>query len=133
MTHETDEPSGSDALPRYGRTVLGLTLAASLVLALSGGPRLGLSVLVGGGFCLLNLWLLGRIVAALVKGAQGEEGASAGWALVAVLKLFLGLALLGVAITLGDLSAGGLGIGIATLPIGIALTAVVCDRKPDAG
>ena len=96
------------------------------------GLGAGVSVAAGAGLAAGNLWLMARIVTALLPDdSPGAESQSrAGWALVAVLKMF---GLLGAAWLLmrhGIVSPLPMLVGFGALPIGIAIGSLVSDRRP---
>ncbi|HZU84744.1 MAG TPA: ATP synthase subunit I [Polyangiaceae bacterium] len=110
-----------------------MSLAAVLVV----GPRAGFSVGVGSALAAANLWLLARIVAALLAAARADDGAApragqAGrawlWALAAVLKMFGLLALVWLLMRYELVSTLGMVVGFGALPVGIAIGALVGDR-----
>jgi hypothetical protein len=114
-----------------------MVLWAAAVLALFGfafaGVPAGLSVALGGGLAVGNLWILARIVSELLPTdrAGAEAQSRGGWALVAVLKI---LGLLAVAWLLmrhapAIVSPLPLLVGFAALPIGIAIGSLVSDRS----
>jgi hypothetical protein len=126
--------------PRFDtrlRASLRMVLWAAAVLALFGlafaGVPAGLSVALGGGLAVGNLWILARIVSELLPTdrAGAEAQSRGGWALVAVLKI---LGLLAVAWLLmrhapAIVSPLPLLVGFAALPIGIAIGSLVSDRS----
>jgi ATP synthase I chain len=96
------------------------------------GAGAAVSVAVGAGLAAGNLWLLARIVSALLpEDRPGAEAQSrAGWALVAALKMFGLLALAWLLMRHGIVSPLPMLIGFAALPIGIAIGSLVSDRSP---
>jgi len=89
------------------------------------------SVAVGAAIATGNLWVLARIVWALLPSdAEGARAQSrAGWALVALLKM---VGLVGVVWLLmrhGVVSPVPMMIGFGALPIGIAIGSLVSDRS----
>ena len=94
------------------------------------GPAAALSVAVGGGVAAANLWALARVVTAFLpvdERAARAQGHAA-WALLGVLKM------VGLFVTLGLLMRHGvvaplpMFVGLAALPIGIAIGSLVSDR-----
>jgi hypothetical protein len=83
------------------------------------GARSAFSVALGSGIATGNLWVLGRIVGALLpsEAAGARAQSKAGWVLVAMLKM-VGLI--------------GLMAGFGSLPIGIAIGSLVSDRSAPA-
>src|SRR5271166_3629038 len=73
------------ALVGVGATGVAMALGAAVV----SGPRAALSAGVGAGLAAANLWILARIVAALLPqtGPQAEAQSRAAWALVALVKM----------------------------------------------
>jgi hypothetical protein len=89
------------------------------------------SVAMGGAIATANLWILARVVHALMPtSAEGARAQSrAGWALVAALKM---VGLVGVVWLLmrhGGVSPVPMMVGIGALPIGIAIGGLVSDRN----
>jgi hypothetical protein len=89
------------------------------------------SVAMGGAIATANLWVLARIVHALLPtNAEGARAQSrAGWALVAAVKM---VGLVGVVWLLmrhGVVSPVPMMVGIGALPIGIAIGGLVSDRN----
>jgi hypothetical protein len=128
-------PRGYDARMRTSIRVVALV---GVVLALFGaafaGLAAGFSVAAGAALAAGNLWLLARIVAELLPSDQeGAEAQSrAGWALVAVLKMFGLLALAWLLMRHGIVEPLPMLVGFAALPIGIAIGALVSDRSAPA-
>ncbi len=96
------------------------------------GVGAAVSVAAGAGLAAGNLWLLARIVTALLPDDRpGAEAQSrAGWALVAVLKMFGLLALAWLLMRHGIVSPLPMLVGFGALPIGIAIGSLVSDRRP---
>ena len=93
----------------------------------------GFSVAVGAAVATANLWVLARIVHALLPNdAAGARAQSrAGWALVAALKM---VGLVGVVWLLmrhGVVSPVPMMVGLGALPIGIAIGSLVSDRTAE--
>jgi hypothetical protein len=95
------------------------------------GARSALAVAVGSGIATGNLWVLGRIVGALLPGAAAGARAQskAGWVLVAMLKMVGLVGLLWLLMRHGVLSPLSLMAGFGSLPIGIAIGSLVSDRS----
>lgn len=113
------------------RTVALIGALEALGALLFSGFGAALSVGAGAALAAGNLWLLARIIAELLPSdAEGAESQSrAGWALVAVLKMF---GLLGGAWLLmrhGIVEPLAMLIGFGALPIGIAIGSLVSDRS----
>jgi hypothetical protein len=98
------------------------------------GLGAALSVAAGSALAAGNLWLLARIVAELLPGdAEGAESQSrAGWALLAVLKMFGLMALAWLLMRHGIVEPLAMLIGFGALPIGIAIGSLVSDRSAPA-
>jgi ATP synthase I chain len=117
------------------RTSIRAVAITGIVLALGAaafdGLRSAFSVAAGAALAAGNLWLLARIVAELLPSdsASAEAQSKAGWALVAVLKMFGLLALAWLLMRHGIVSPLPMLIGFAALPIGIAIGALVSDRS----
>ena len=96
------------------------------------GLGAGVSVAAGAGLAAGNLWLMARIVTALLPDdSPGAESQSrAGWALVAVLKMFGLLAAAWLLMRHGIVSPLPMLVGFGALPIGIAIGSLVSDRRP---
>ncbi len=105
-----------------------LTFCALLASGVSAALSVGMGALLATG----NLWVLARIVAALLPDEQSAPEATknrGGWALLAVLKM---VGLLGAAWLLmrhGVVSPLPMLIGFGSLPIGIAIGSIVSDRS----
>jgi hypothetical protein len=92
------------------------------------------SVAVGAAIATANLWVLARVVRALLPtDAEGARTQSRGaWALVAALKM---VGLFGVVWLLmrhGVVAPLSLVVGLGSLPIGIAIGGLVSDRNAPA-
>jgi hypothetical protein len=119
---------------RMRRCLAGVAIAGAVlaVCALAvADPWSALSVAVGAAIATGNLWILARIVHALLpQTAAGARAQSrAGWALVAALKM---VGLVGVVWLLmrhGLVAPVPLMIGFGALPIGIAIGSLVSDRN----
>jgi hypothetical protein len=120
------------------RCLAGVAIAGGVlaVVALAvADPRSAFSVAVGGAIATANLWVLARIVHALLPtdaaGARAQSRAA--WGLVAALKM---VGLIGVVWLLmrhGVVAPMSMMIGFGALPIGIAIGSLVSDRNaPDA-
>lgn len=106
----TDEESGlRAALWGIALTGAALTLASPFVL----GKQGVVGVALGAAIAAFNLWALARIVRAFMNGAGLP------WVLLAALKLFGLLALIGVVLKLGITTVIPLAVGYGALPLGI--------------
>ena len=133
MAGRTDAPPARfDARLRTSLRAVVVAGAALAVVALAfAGVTAGLSVLVGAALAAGNLWLLARIVAELLPNdREGAEAQSrAGWALVAVLKMFGLVAIAWLLMRHGIVSPMPMLVGFGALPIGIAIGSLVSDRN----
>jgi hypothetical protein len=126
-------PARFDARLRTSIRAVAIAGAALALLALAfGGLGAAISVAMGAGLATGNLWLLARIVTALLpdEGGGAEAQSRAGWALVAVLKMLALLALAWLLMRHGLVSPLPMLIGFGALPIGIAIGSLVSDRTP---
>jgi len=94
------------------------------------GAWRALPVALGSGIAAGNLWVLGRIVAALLpsEAAGARAQSKAGWVLVAMLKMVGLVGLLWLLMRHGGISPLALMAGFGALPIGIAIGSLVSDR-----
>ncbi len=104
-----------------------LTLGALVV----GGLPTAFSVAIGSTLALGNLWALGRIVAALLPDASAHAPryGRAGWALLAVVKILGLMAAVWLLMVHRVVSPLPLVVGFGALPLGIAIGALVSDRR----
>jgi hypothetical protein len=126
-------PARFDARLRMSLRAVAIAGAGLVLCALVfAGAGAAVSVAAGAGLAAGNLWLLARIVSALLPDDRpGAEAQSrAGWALVAVLKMLGLLALAWLLMRHGIVSPLPMLIGFAALPIGIAIGSLVSDRSP---
>jgi hypothetical protein len=133
MTDRADAPlEGPD--PRLGASLKAVAIAGA-TLTLGGvavaGPIPAISVAFGAAIAVINLWVLARVVAALLPRDAGVARAQsrAGWALVAALKMAGLFAVLWVALSRGLVSPLAKLAGFGALPIGIAIGSLVSDRS----
>jgi hypothetical protein len=120
----TADPSSSTTSaskdPGLMPALSGVAIVAA-VLALAAfaffGAGIGAGVLLGGAIATANLWLLGRLVRAML----GQGGSTAVWAVVAVVKLLALVAGVWAILKSGALSPLSLVGGYTALPIGITL------------
>lgn len=108
-----------------------LTLATLVVL----GPSAAFSVAVGAAIAAGNLWVLARIVTALLPNGRPDSddhaplsGAGA-WALLAVLKMFSLFAVVWLLMRYAVVSPLPMLVGFGALPMGIAIGSLVSDRS----
>jgi hypothetical protein len=126
-------PVRFDARLRMSIRAVAITGATLALCALAfAGVGAAVSVAAGAGLAAGNLWLLARIVTSLLPDDRpGAEAQSrAGWALVAVLKMFGLLALAWLLMRHGIVSPLPMLVGFGALPIGIAIGSLVSDRRP---
>ncbi len=126
-------PVRFDARLRMSIRAVSITGATLALCALAfAGLGAAVSVAAGAGLAAGNLWLLARIVTSLLPDDRpGAEAQSrAGWALLAVLKMFGLLALAWLLMRHGIVSPLPMLVGFAALPIGIAIGSLVSDRRP---
>jgi hypothetical protein len=132
MARTDVSPRRYDARMRTSiRAVAIAGIVLTLVAAVFAGLGAAFSVAAGAALAAGNLWLLARIVAELLPSdREGAEAQSrAGWALVAVLKMFGLLALAWLLMRRGLVSPLPMLVGFGALPIGIAIGALVSDRS----
>jgi hypothetical protein len=119
------------------RRCLGGVAIAGAVLAVCAlavaDARSAFSVAAGGAIATANLWILARIVHALLpSSAEGARAQSrAAWGLVAALKM---VGLIGVVWLLmrhGVVAPVAMMLGFGALPIGIAIGSLVSDRTAE--
>ncbi len=134
MTDRTDPPR-LDLRMRISLATVGVcAIALSLGALLGFGIATAFSVAVGGAIAFFNLWLLARIIAALLPPEAAEredahEQSRAGWAVLAVLKLFGLIAAVWLLMRHGVVSPLPMVVGFGSLPIGIAIGSLVSDRS----
>jgi hypothetical protein len=90
------------------------------------------SVGVGAVIAVVNLWVLGRIVAGLLptEAAGARAQSRAAWALVAAVKMLGLVAAVWLLMRHGVVSPLPMLVGLGALPIGIAIGSLVSDRSP---
>lgn len=134
MAHPAEVPPAKfDARLRTSIRAVAIAGAALVLFTLAfAGFGAAVSVAVGAGLAAGNLWLLAKIVSSLLpddrRGAEAQS--RAGWALVAVLKMFGLLAFAWLLMRHGIVSPLPMLIGFGALPIGIAIGSLVSDRSP---
>ena len=129
----TPRPHGLDARMRRSIVAVALVGVAMTVVTF---PVFGLftafSVATGAAIATANLWILARIVSALLpdeSAAHKAKDGKGGWALLALLKLFGLVAAVWLLMRHGVVSPLPLMVGFGALPIGIAIGALVSDRS----
>jgi hypothetical protein len=133
MNRPTDPPRPVlDA--RLRRSLVGVVLSGAVLSAgalLVLGVREAVSVAAGAAIAAGNLWILSRIVAALLGASEPRQGSTrtAGlWAAIALLKMFGLFALVWLLMRYEVVSPLWMVVGFAALPAGIAFGAVASDR-----
>ncbi|MGA3119631.1 MAG: hypothetical protein ABSF69_02575 [Polyangiaceae bacterium] len=112
-------------------TVASLGAGASLVTAAFAGPRSAVSVAVAAALAAGNLWALARIVVALLPDDHSGPNTQrrGGWAVLAALKMGGLLAASWLLMRHGVSGPITMAIGFLSLPMGIAIGALVSDRS----
>ncbi len=109
--------------------------AAGGVMALGAAAFVGLgaaiSVALGAALAVGNLWVLARIIAALLPtdAVAASAQSRAAWALLAVLKMGALFAVVWLLMRHGVVDPLPMLIGFMSLPIGIAIGSLVSDRS----
>jgi uncharacterized membrane protein len=125
------------------RATLASVAACAAVLTLASLPLLGaattISVATGGALAATNLWVLARIVTALLPGAPPGEGGgdnpgpeprrAGAWTLLALTKMGALFALVWLLVRYSLVSPIPMLAGFASLPLGIAIGSLVSDRS----
>jgi hypothetical protein len=121
-------PAARDATLRASLlAVAGSAAALALGSLAVCGPAFARSVVVGGTLATANLWVLSRVVDAFLTGS-GPRAARQAWRAVGPFKT------VGVLVVATLLLAGGVAaplpflVGLCSLPIGIAIGALVINR-----
>jgi hypothetical protein len=131
-------PTEAPVLDARLRRCIGAVAVTGAVLSAAALPLAGLwsafSVAVGGAVAAGNLWVLGRVIAAILPGdAQGAKTQSrGGWALVGLVKMIALVAVVWLLMRHGLVAPLSMVVGLCALPIGIAIGSLVSDRsEPD--
>ena len=129
----TDAPATSRLDGRMRTSIASVALVGTgfaLVALAVFGISTAFSVGVGAAIAAGNLWALARIIAALLPGdAQSARSQSkAAWALLAVLKMFGLIVAVWLLMRHGVVEPLPMMVGFGSLPIGIAIGALVSDR-----
>jgi hypothetical protein len=130
-------PDGGAVSPFDGRlrrsiTAVAVSAGAFTVGALAfASPGAALSVALGGAVAAGNLWLLARVVAALLPESRpaAEAQSRGAWGLVAALKTVGLIAVAWLLMRRGIAAPLPMLIGFGALPIGIAIGSLVSDRS----
>jgi hypothetical protein len=99
------------------------------------GTRFALSVGAGAAIAGSNLYVLSKIVGAMMAGGTSGEspGASAGtWGVLAMVKMVALFGGIWLVMTRGLVDPMGLVVGYGSLPIGIAIGSIVSDKTSGA-
>jgi hypothetical protein len=118
---------------RMRRSIVAVSITGgvlSLAALLFFGLTTALSVGMGAALAAVNLWVLARIVAALLPaGRAGARAQSkAAWGLLAMIKLFGLIAVVWLLMRHGIVSPIPMVFGFGALPIGIAIGSLLSDR-----
>lgn len=105
----------------------GVILSAGAAIAFDTGTAV--AALVGAALAVLNLVLFARLVSAFVT----EKGRAGPWALLGAMKLVGLFACVYVLVTRGGVSAIGIALGFASLPIGITFGTLFQRKPPTKG
>jgi hypothetical protein len=105
--------------------VAGVGALMAVTAAFVWGLRAALSVATGSAIAVSNLYVLSKTVARVMGSGAGGAGA---WSILAVLKMVLLVGVVGLLLTRGLVDAMGLVVGYGSLPIGIALSALLSDK-----
>jgi hypothetical protein len=116
------KPDGRFVTAMVGVAALGALMAVTA--EFTWGTRMAISVGTGAAIATSNLYVLSRIVGAMIRGGSGA-GAWGVIAFVKMLALFGGIWLL---MTRGLVDPIGLVVGYGSLPIGIAIGSIVSDK-----
>jgi hypothetical protein len=140
MTAETldDDPSPRrlDARMRTSLASVAASGAVSVLAAAAfAGTQSALSVGIGAALATANLWALARIVAALLPDERSGAGAQsrAAWAVLAVVKMTGLVAVAWLLMRHGLAAPLPMVVGFMSLPMGIAIGALVSDRRGLSG
>jgi hypothetical protein len=104
----------------------GVVLTAGALLISGVGPAF--SVAVGAFLAVGNLWALARVVVAVFPSDEKSQRGPSAWGLVAALKMIAFVAAAWLLMQEGVVSPIPLVVGRGSLPVGIAIGAVVSDR-----
>lgn len=108
------------------QVVLGTGLLFTLVAATKFGGHAAFSVAVGSAIAASNLYVMARIIGALVSPRTSKS--VAGWSVAFGLKLLFLFGGIWLLLTWQVVSVPPLAIGYVTLPIGIAIGSLVSDK-----
>jgi hypothetical protein len=140
MTAETLDKSPSprrlDARMRTSLTSVAACGAVSVLTAAAfAGTPSALSVAIGAGLATANLWALARIIAALLPDEQSAGGPQSrgAWAVLAMVKMSGLVAVAWLLMRHGLAAPMPMVEGYMSLPMGIAIGALVSDRRGLSG
>ena len=108
------------------RLGLALTAVAAVTSGALGGWRIALGVVLGGTICLANLGWLDRDVARLAEVVRGG-GRRLRWPVLGLRQLLV-FAVLGAALVAGWPHPIGIAIGVAVLPVALAIEGLRASR-----
>jgi hypothetical protein len=108
------------------RLGVALTAIAAAVSVALGGGRVALGVILGGAICLANLGWLDRDVARLADVVRGG-GRRLRWPVLGLRQLLV-FAVLGAALVAGWPHPVGIAIGVAVLPVALAIEGLRASR-----
>ena len=87
------------------------------------------SVAMGAALAVVNLWALRGVVRILAAAAAGAR-TPPGFVIVLSLKMLALFGFVWLLLSRGVATAGGLAVGYASLPIGVAIGALLCEKPP---
>jgi hypothetical protein len=140
MTADTLDPRPTPRrLDARMRTSLASVAACGTVSVLTGAAIAGtapaISVAIGAVLATVNLWALARIIAALLPDERSGAGAQnrGAWAVLAMVKMSGLVAVAWLLMRHGLAAPMPMVIGYMSLPMGIAIGALVSDRRGISG
>jgi hypothetical protein len=92
------------------------------------GARPAVSVCAGAAIAASNLYILSKIVAAMIGGGDRRGGAGI-WGVFAMLKMVILFGGIWIVMTKGLVDPMALVVGYGSLPIGIAIGSIVSDKS----
>jgi hypothetical protein len=104
--------------------VLSLGALMAITAELSWGARMALSVGAGAAIAASNLYVLSRIVGAMIAGGAGAGA----WGVIAFMKMLILFGGIWMMMTRGLVDPMGLLAGYGSLPIGIVIGSIVSDK-----
>ncbi len=118
----TPVPDG--ALPQIERLHTVLVAAVAIATAVLVGARMALSVILGGGVILGNVWLFKQLFGSLVR-RRPERRRLAIALLFAKLPLLWGLLWLGARTRVAAIDGAGVAFGISCFPLAVLVVALI--------